>query len=211
MLLPIEALAAFTLAAALLTIAPGLDSALVLRTAATDGQKPAFFAGLGIVMGCFVWGLIVALGLGAVIAASELAYTILRWIGAAYLLYLGWNLIFISHSDNQIAGEEEVIIQASSAWFKRGFLTNLLNPKIGVFYVSFLPQFIPVSANIALNTVLLALIHALLGLIWFAILIGATRSISMILRRPRTMMWIDRITGGLFLAFGARLLVSSAR
>ena len=89
----VEALVAFTLAAGLLTLTPGLDTALILRTAAAEGPKRAVLAMVGILAGCFVWGGLVALGLGAVLAASTLAFTVLKWLGATYLLWLGIGLI----------------------------------------------------------------------------------------------------------------------
>ena len=197
-------LIAFTIAAALLTVTPGLDTALVLRTATVEGPRRAALAGLGICLGCLAWGLVVALGLGVLLEASELAYTILRWAGAAYLVYLGVKLIR-SKRDGLI--EEGVHESAGSgaAWFWRGLLTNLLNPKVGIFYVSFLPQFIPADANVPGTTILLAAIHAALGLAWFAALIVATRPIAGALRRPSTVRLLDRLTGGLFLLFGVRL------
>ncbi|MGZ8306137.1 MAG: LysE family translocator, partial [Allosphingosinicella sp.] len=89
-----QSLIAFALAAALLTITPGLDTALVLRTAAAEGARRAFAAALGICLGCLAWGALVAVGLGMLLQASELAYRVLKWIGAAYLLYLGVRMIF---------------------------------------------------------------------------------------------------------------------
>jgi len=86
-------LIAFTLAAALLTVTPGLDTALVLRTAAAEGARRAFAAALGICLGCLAWGALVAIGLGVLLQASEFAYLALKWIGAAYLLWLGLRLI----------------------------------------------------------------------------------------------------------------------
>ena len=202
-----QSLIAFTVAAALLTVTPGLDTALVLRTAAADGARRAFFAGLGICLGCLVWGLVVALGLGILLETSVLAYTILRWIGAAYLLWLGVQLILSRRID--FGGEGAASSTASSVtWFRRGLLTNMLNPKVGIFYVSFLPQFVPPGANVPMTTILLAAIHAGLGLLWFVALIAATRPIAKALRRPKVIRTLDRLTGGLFILFGARLALS---
>jgi threonine/homoserine/homoserine lactone efflux protein len=197
-----QSLIAFTLAAALLTVTPGLDTALVLRTAASEGARRAVLAGLGICAGCLMWGAVVALGLGVLLAASELAYTILRWIGAGYLFYLGIKLIAsrreeLSFDNGAGAGR--------NSWFWRGLLTNALNPKVGIFYVSFLPQFVPAGANVPATTLLLAGIHAALGLLWFAALILATRPIATALRRPPVVRTLDRLAGSLFLLFGARL------
>jgi threonine/homoserine/homoserine lactone efflux protein len=197
-------LIAFIVAAALLTVTPGLDTALVLRTAGVEGARRAALAGLGICLGCLAWGAIVALGLGVLLQASELAYTMLRWAGAAYLLYLGVKLIR-SKREGLVEPGAEASGASGGAWFWRGLLTNLLNPKVGIFYVSFLPQFIPAGANVPANTILLAAIHAGLGLAWFAALILATRPIAEALRKPKTVRLLDRLTGGLFLLFGVRL------
>jgi threonine/homoserine/homoserine lactone efflux protein len=202
-----QSLIAFTLAAALLTVTPGLDTALVLRTAAAEGSRRALAAGLGICLGCLAWGIIVALGLGILLEASELAYTILRWIGALYLLYLGAQLIASKRTDFP-AGAGAAASASTMVWFRRGLLTNLLNPKVGAFYISFLPQFVPAGADVPLTTMLLAAVHAALGLIWFLVLIGATRPIAAVLRRPPVIRTLDRLTGGVFLLFGAKLALS---
>jgi threonine/homoserine/homoserine lactone efflux protein len=195
------ALIAFTAAAGLLTVAPGLDTALVLRTAATDGPRPAALAGLGIAGGCLVWAALVAVGLGALLAASELAYQILRFAGAAYLIYIGYRMLRHPRRGFLIAG----VTARGRGALARGALTNLLNPKVGVFYVSFLPQFVPHGVPVAPFILLLGLIHAVLGLVWFACLIIATRPIARLLRRPAVVTSVDRVTGGLFVAFGVGL------
>jgi threonine/homoserine/homoserine lactone efflux protein len=201
---PLEpSLVAFTLAAALLTITPGLDTALVLRTAAAEGARRALAASLGICLGCLAWGALVAVGLGMLLRASELAYLTLKWIGAAYLLYLGFQLIFARRAE---PGEAEPPPRAS--WFARGFLTNLLNPKVGAFYVSFLPQFIPAGAGVPSTILLLAAIHAALGLLWFGLLIGATRPLAKALRSPALVRGLDRATGGVLIFFGLKLAFS---
>ena len=200
-----QSLIAFTLAAALLTVTPGLDTALVLRTAAAEGPRRAFAAALGICLGCLAWGTLVAVGLGVLLEASEFAYLVLKWIGAAYLLYLGVRLILVPRDDAQ-GGEAS--FPARATWFLRGLLTNLLTPKVGAFYVSFLPQFIPAGANVPSTTLLLAGVHAGLGLLWFLLLIGATRPLAKVLRRPGLVRGLDRVTGGVLIFFGLRLAFS---
>ena len=203
-----ESLTAFIAAAGLLTIAPGLDTALVLRTATIESPRRAVLTSLGIVVGCFIWATVVALGLGALLAASQLAYTILRWIGAAYLVWIGYKMIryprrqFLSDAPGN---------DRKRAAFATGVLTNLLNPKVGVFYVSFLPQFVPQNVSVAPYILLLGAIHALLGLIWFACLIAATRPIAQFLRKPSFVQACDRLTGGMFVAFGVGLALESRR
>lgn len=199
---------AFLLAATLLTITPGLDTAMVLRTATVEGPRRAMLAAIGIAMGCLAWGAVVAAGLGAVLAASELAYALLRWAGAAYLLFLGIKLITQPRTEFVLSGDDHAEAGAF-LWLRRGFLTNILNPKIGVFYVSFLPQFVAPTANVTITILLLAAIHAALGPIWFALLITATRPINRLLRRPQVIVLLDRLTGVLFIAFGLRLALQN--
>ena len=195
-----QSLIAFTLAAALLTVTPGLDTALVLRTAAAEGARRAFAAALGICLGCLAWGGLVAVGLGVLLEASELAYLTLKWIGAAYLLYLGVRMILVARDEMAAAPEAP-----RANWFLRGLLTNLLNPKVGAFYVSFLPQFVPAGASVPATTLLLAAIHSGLGLLWFLLLIGATRPLARLLRDPGLVRALDRLTGGVLVFFGLKL------
>jgi threonine/homoserine/homoserine lactone efflux protein len=136
--------------------------------------------------------------------ASEIAYLALKWIGAAYLLYLGVRLIFAAR-EAEAGGPEPAV---RSNWMQRGLLTNLLNPKVGAFYVSFLPQFIPAGAHVPSTTLLLAAIHAALGLLWFALLIGATRPLARALRNPALVRGLDRATGAVLIFFGLRLAFS---
>lgn len=201
----LASLLAFTLAAALLTVTPGLDTAMVLRTAAVEGPRRAYAAAIGIGTGCLVWGVVAAAGLGAVLLASELAYRLLQAVGAAYLFYLGLRLIFGSRGLTGAELPDAARGGTAWGWFGRGVTTNLLNPKVGLFYVTFLPQFIPAEANVFLFGAVLALVHDVLGLIWFSALILATRPLGRWLKQPAVTQWLDRATGGLFLAFGARL------
>src|ERR1700675_3494661 len=113
-------LAAFTAAAAVLTITPGLDTALVLRTAFVGNARGAAFAGLGIAVGCFCWAALVALGLGALLAASHLAYTALRWIGAAYLVWTGYKMLRHPRQSFAARGESDKGLRAA---FGTGALT----------------------------------------------------------------------------------------
>ena len=195
------ALIAFVAAATLLTITPGVDTAMVLRTAAVEGPRTAALAGLGIICGCLAWGAAVALGLGVLLAASSLAYTVLKWAGAAYLAWLGIKLILKPRSQFDL----DAAPMPRGNWWVRGFVNNLLNPKIGVFYVSFLPQFVPAHLAAGPFILLLAAIHGVLGALWFAALIAATSPLKRWLARQAVVRWIDRITGAVFVGFGLRL------
>jgi threonine/homoserine/homoserine lactone efflux protein len=199
-----EALVAFSLAAALLTLTPGLDTALVLRTAASEGPRPAALAVAGICLGTLGWGAIVALGLGALLVASRLAYEVLKWAGAAYLVWLGLQLVLKPRTRFDLASTGAAP-RSGAGWLWRGALNNLLNPKAGVFYVSFLPQFIPNGVPAGPFAFMLACIHVVMGGAYLLALVAATRPIAGVLQRSAVVKWLDRLTGGVFLAFGLRL------
>ncbi len=199
------ALMTFALAAALLTITPGLDTALILRAAAVAGPRRALAAAAGICCGLLIWGLVVALGLGTLLAASEIAYAALRWAGAAYLLWLGVNALLWPRSHFDLHGAAGPSKDDSARWFGRGLLTNLLNPKVGVFYVTFLPQFVPAGVSVAPFVALLVGIHAAEGIVWLSLLVLATRPLATLLRRPAIARGLDRLTGLVLIGFGLRI------
>ena len=205
-----QAVAAFTLAAGVLTVTPGLDTALVLRTAAVEGPRRAMSAGLGICLGCLIWGLAVSTGLGVLFAASTVLYDALRIVGACYLGWLGLHMLLRHAPDEGRGASARAAAPDGGAsalrWLLRGLLTNLLNPKVGVFYVTFLPQFVPSGVSPRPFTLLLAAIHATEGLIWFAALVLATRSLGAWLRRPWVARWLDRATGLILVSFGLALV-----
>lgn len=201
----VDNLLAFTFAATLLTLTPGLDTALILRTATVEGKQQAMRAALGINAGCLLWGAAVAFGLGALIAVSELAYDLLKYCGAAYLAWLGLNMLLRPRS---ALSPVEACGKPAANWFLKGMTGNILNPKIGIFYVSFLPQFIPQGQPLVAWTFGLVSIHVLLGLIWSMVLIGATQPLAGVLRREKVIKWMDRTTGMIFVLFAARLAFS---
>ncbi|TCT05642.1 LysE family translocator [Aquabacter spiritensis] len=199
---------AFLAAATLLTVTPGADTAMVLRTAACEGPRAARFAAGGILAGCLIWGAAVSLGLGALLQASEVAYAAVKWAGAGYLIWLGATLL--AWPRRTLASDAPAARREGLAAWRRGFLTNMLNPKIGVFYVTFLPQFIPPGASVAAFSFFLAAVHVALTVLWFAVLIGAAVPLRRALSRPALVQALDRVTGGLFIAFGLKLAVSRA-
>ena len=201
----VESLSAFVAAAGLLTLTPGVDTALVLRSAAFDGPGAGVRATIGILLGCLVWGGLVAFGLAALITASPLAYTGLKWAGAIYLLWLGGRMVLRPRTAPPAAAE---LGEARPRWFLRGLAGNILNPKMGVFYVSFLPQFVPSGVAVAPYILLLAAIHAGLGLLWCGALILASRPLGRAMRRPTVIKTLDRVTGAVFIGFGIRLAIS---
>lgn len=195
----------YLIAISILTITPGLDTTLIIRTATLEGKTKAFQAALGINLGCIVWGVIVACGLGALLMTSDLAFNALKWIGAIYLTWLGLNLLLKPRS--QLASLNNSAVTTQN-WFMKGFWGNLLNPKVGIFYISFLPQFIPHSASPVIWTMSLVMIHVVIGLIWSIFLIAAMQSISAYLKQPKFIRYMDRITGSIFILFALKLALS---
>jgi len=204
-----SALWSFALLAGLLTIIPGLDTTLILRSALTQTRKHAYATALGICSGTFVWGAAAAVGAAALLAASELAFMILKIVGALYLAYLGISMIVKSFRRIAIKDAAAVPKGSLAAAFGRGALTNLLNPKVGVFYIALIPQFIPEGVPPLGMGLLLALVHVVESLIWFTGLIFATHFARRWLSSPRVSAWIDRVTGGILVAFGAVLALES--
>lgn len=195
----------YLIAISILTITPGLDTTLIIRTATLEGKMKAFQAALGINLGCIVWGVIVACGLGALLMTSDLAFNALKWIGAIYLTWLGLNLLLKPRSKLASLNSSAVTRQN---WFMKGFWGNLLNPKVGIFYISFLPQFIPQSASPVIWTMSLVMIHVVIGLIWSIFLIAAMQSISAYLKQPKFIRYMDRVTGSIFILFALKLALS---
>lgn len=195
-------LAAFTGVAALLTITPGVDMALVTRTALGEGLRPALRTSAGICSGLLAWGALSAIGVAAVVAASATAFTVLKLAGAAYLVWLGVQTI-----RGERAREPEAA--AGGPAFRRGLVSNLLNPKIAVFYSTVLPGFVAAGAALLPAFLLLAGVHVALSLVWLSGYAWAVTRAGHVLRRPRVRRALDRVTGGVLVAFGARLALTS--
>jgi threonine/homoserine/homoserine lactone efflux protein len=205
----------FALVAIPLTIMPGLDSALVLRTAVVSGRKHAYATALGINAGVLAWGAAAAVGATAVLAASETAYRALTLAGAAYLLWLGGQMLWSSFRparydalpDGALPSDVPVAGGTRSPWrsFTIGATTNLLNPKVGVFYLATIPQFLPDGVPHLFMGLLLAIEHDVLGFAWLALLINAAGLAKHWLSGRAVARVTDRVTGVVLLAFGGRL------
>jgi threonine/homoserine/homoserine lactone efflux protein len=195
-------------AAGLLTVTPGVDTGMVLRSSTAEGPRAGFAAALGICAGLSVWGAAAAFGITALLAASEAAFTAVKWIGAAYLFYLGINLLVRPRATLQSEKPDGRSKPGMLDPLRRGFLTNLLNPKVGIFYMTFLPQFIPHGVSVATFSLLLAGIHVLLALAWLSLLVAATIPLGKLLAKPLVVKSLDRLTGCVFLAFGVKLAVA---
>jgi threonine/homoserine/homoserine lactone efflux protein len=201
------AIFAFAIAAALLTITPGLDTALVLRTAAVEGTSQARQALAGICIGLLIWGSATSLGLTALMAVSTVAYNGLRIAGACYLVYLGIQMWRRDHTFQVGAGSA----RGTQSWLVGGLLTNLLNPKVGVFYITLLPQFIPHGGSVIRYGLLYTLIHVLEGVTWLTALTLAVRPLRVWLSRRPVVRALDCGTGTVLISCGLALALEGRR
>ncbi|MCG8922274.1 LysE family translocator [Lentzea sp. CC55] len=192
------ALLSFTFVALLTVVTPGLETLLVLRTALLVGRRAAMGVVVGSTLGCLVWATAGLVGLTALLQASELAYDVVRWLGAGYLVYLGIKALWASRRPAEL--DEPAPVPSVRAAVRVGVLTNLLNPKPGVFYVSLLPQFLPVGQP-AWGAVLVA-VHLGIGLLWFPVLITAAGRARALLLRQRVLL--DRLSASALIAFGLK-------
>jgi threonine/homoserine/homoserine lactone efflux protein len=202
----------FAVVAGLLTIVPGLDTAMVLRSAASLGRRHGFATALGVSTGALIWGAAAAVGVSALLAASTTAYTAVRIAGAVYMIWLGSKLLLRAVRDGRdesVIGAGSVRSRAIGRSWARGLLTNLLNPKIGAFYVAVLPQFIPAHGSHLAIGLLLAFVHDLEGLIWFTAIILGTHSVRRWLARRSVRRAIDGATGATLIGFGLKLGLSA--
>jgi threonine/homoserine/homoserine lactone efflux protein len=207
----LRALLAFAAFAAVVTITPGLDTMLVVRTAALSGRRAAFASAGGIMLGCLAWAVASALGITALLAASRVGYEVLRWVGVAYLCYLGVRTLWRHRRPATEETAQPRPERSAGRAFRVGLTTNLLNPKVGVFYLSVLPQFLPHGVSPLLASTAMALVHNLEGLIWFTALVFLVGRAAGVLSRPPVRRRLDQLTGVVFLVFGLRLAIESHR
>lgn len=199
---------AFLGAAVLLNLTPGPDMAYMLGQSARRGVRSGFAAMLGAWSGTFVHVLLAALGLSALLAASALAFGIVKWIGAAYLVWLGiqaWR----SGGDTRAVDVDSAPI-SDAAILRRGILVSALNPKVAVFFVAFLPQFVvvgagPVAAQLFLHG---SLIIAVAALVEPPMILLGGRLARAVRNNPRAGQWLDRLLGSFFIVLGLRLAAS---
>jgi threonine/homoserine/homoserine lactone efflux protein len=198
-------LLAFIPVALLLTLIPGADTALVTRNALTLGLRGARWTILGICTGCLIHATASALGLSAILATSARAYEIVKYVGAAYLVWIGVQGIRGAGEPAVGAGALPAATSRGAHPFTQGFLTNILNPKVALFYLTFLPQFIPTGTPILRTSLLLAMIHNALGFAWLSIYARFVDRLRGALTRPVVKAWLERVTGGALVLLGARL------
>ena len=208
-------LLAYLAAATALTLSPGPDTMFVLASSASGGARAGFAATLGIAAGCLAHATMAALGISALIAASPAAFDALRIAGALYLLWIGIGALRAAYRSFRDPGTLALAPGETASWdaFRRGALTNALNPKVGIFYIAFLPQFTnPSLGSVPLQIVVLASIHILIGIAWLgALSIASGRAAETVARNRRVRAWLDGAAGLVYIALAWRMLVLERR
>lgn len=203
--------------AALITITPGVDTMLVIRNVLARGRRAGLFTALGICSGLFCHATLSALGLSLILVRSAALYETVKLLGACYLLFLGcrslWQTFRVKQSRTNDSSHLSSVLPAhdtvqNAPWWKsirEGFLSNILNPKIAVFYLAFLPQFINPGDPVLAKSLLFAGIHFVLGIAWLSLVSGFVGWLRTQLTRPVIRRALETVTGVVLIAFGLRL------
>jgi threonine/homoserine/homoserine lactone efflux protein len=203
----------FVLSGLLLNITPGPDTAYVVGRTMQMGWRGGVAAALGISTGCLVHVFGCAVGFSALLAASSAAFMVVKWLGAAYLCYIGVTMLFSRTPTRPAETATERSEISLAKVFGQGSLTNILNPKVALFFLAFMPQFVAAEApHKAVAFVLLGLILIFNATLWsFAVIAFTAKTASRVRQSPRAVLWINRALGGTFVFLGARLAMLQAK
>lgn len=194
--------------ATLIIVVPGPDTALVTKNALLHGRRMALGAALGVCAGLSVWTVATALGLASLISASQLAFTALRLLGAAYLIWLGVQALMAARRRaSERGGSRPVVRSRAGAWtgFRQGVISNVANPKIAAFFVGLLPQFVTPGRPTLVPFLALGGVFATITVVWLCGYALAAARAAALLSRPRVRAVLDRITGVVLIGLGLRL------
>ena len=202
----------FLVFAAVLVLVPGPDFAVVTKNALAAGRRRGVASACGVASSNAVQGAAAAGGLGAVLMRSQPVFLAIKWAGVAYLLFLGVQALRSAWKGRYAAlGADATTTQGRQAMagWRQGFLSNITNPKVLVFYVAVLPQFLGPDVPLAV-LLLFALSHAVLSMLYLLVLVGGLSRARLVLSRPRVRRGLDAVTGTLLIGFGARLATEHA-
>lgn len=200
---------AFLIAGIILNLTPGVDTMYILGRSISQGKKAGVLSALGIASGALVHCVFAALGLSIILAKSALAFEIVKYAGAAYLIFLGIKML-ISKSDGKFELKNENEQTNHRKIYISGVFTNILNPKVALFFLAFLPQFIdPNYTQSSLPFLILGLTFVFTGTIWcLTLALFASKLSNKIRGNYKIKKWLDKITGGIFIALGIKLALS---
>jgi threonine/homoserine/homoserine lactone efflux protein len=189
-------------AAVLIVLLPGPDTLVVVRRIVRGGRRQGTLTALGHLFGLTLWVTAAAVGLAAMLEASEVGYAVLRIVGACYLVFLG---VQAWRSRGQVGVPEGPRRGVLGTGFRAGILTNLFNPKVGVFFVTFLPGFVPDDASVLWTTLLFGAIFIVLTALYWVLLLGLAGQVTTWMNTPSVRRRLDAATAAVLIAFGVRL------
>ena len=201
---------AFALVAAVMTALPGADTLMVVRNTLRGGRQDGLVTMTGICSGLFLHATLSALGVSVILMHSATAFTALKIAGACYLAWLGIQSLRSAARTPAVTAPQTAPpapVPAARS-FREGLLTNLLNPKVLVFYLALLPQFIGPADPVLAKSLLLAAIHFAEGIVWFFAVVWAVDRSRRFFLGPRVRRWLDAVCGGLLIALGLRLALA---
>jgi RhtB (resistance to homoserine/threonine) family protein len=195
--------------AAVVIVVPGPDTAVVTKNVLVHGRRAAFGTSLGVGAGLSVWTIAAALGVASVLRASDLAFTVLKLVGALYLVWLGLQALRAARHAKSSAASATSSMPAMSAagGFRQGLLSDLANPKIGIFFTSLLPQFVDRGHSVLLPFLALGAVFVLMTVVWLSAYCLVAARAAETLQRPRVKAAMDRVTGVVLIALGLRLAI----
>ncbi len=202
---------AFLVAITILTLTPGLDTALVIRNTTRGGSVDGWVTSLGICCGLFVHATLSAIGISAVLLQSAQLFYSMKLIGAAYLVYLGITSLIAVYRGNTGLNISAAAIQTTSIRrsFREGVLSNVLNPKTAVFYLAFLPQFINPAHSALIQALMMAAVHFVIAMVWQCGVASMVHGAKRWVQNSSAMQWMEGITGGVLVALGIKLALDN--
>jgi threonine/homoserine/homoserine lactone efflux protein len=204
----IHGLVFFIMASVILAVTPGPDTTLVFAQTMRHGLRGGVLTSLGVATGCLVHVTAASVGLSALLMASAYAFTVIKWIGAGYLAFIGLRMIDAAGRAAPPNARPPRLRRSSAFWV--GFLTDVTNPKVALFFLAFLPQFIVAHApNTMLGFALLGLIFTAIGFVWLMVVVLlASQTAAMLGKQGRLRAWLERALGAAFVALAAKLALA---
>jgi threonine/homoserine/homoserine lactone efflux protein len=202
----------FVLMCIFLILLPGPDTAIATKNTLTAGKIGGLKTMLGTCCALFIHTLAAVVGLSAIIVKSALLFSIFKYVGAVYLMYLGVKTLWAIKKNKLVPDIESDTPNklSDTSCFKQGFLTNLLNPKVAVFFLTFLPQFVESESNVFLPFLLMGITYTALTAVWFLLYIMLINQISTFMKKPFTQRIIEGITGLVLIGFGFKLALEKS-
>ncbi len=202
-----QTILSFTLVAALLVMSPGPNGVLIAKTVPTSGRRAGFANVAGFVAAFYVHGALAILGISFILVQSAIAFFVVKLLGAAYLCWIGIRALLEAFrgretaKDIQPSKQKRTLVKA----FGEGFLTNVLNPKVSMFYLAAFPQFMTTGGTAAQSAFLLVFIHSMLNMLWFGAMVVLFNRLARAARGPGFQRWLKGVTGLVFIGFGVKL------